>query len=135
MQVLGGDANGIEKQTAVFEDPRHVIDRANEYIRYCSTQSEGAKKRGRFANLAGFCRFLGVGVDTFEREMAEHPEAYGAICAMLEDEALNSDLSATLVSAYLKTRLGYGGKSEPRHTAEDGQIQLIFEHDIYEDGG
>lgn len=67
--------------------------------------------------------------------MAAFPEAVGVIRAMLEDEALNSEMAATLISAYLKTRLGYGEPSAAKHAADAGEVNLIFEHDIYEDGG
>ena len=58
------------------------------------------------------------------------------LCAMFEDEALNSGLSATLISAYLKKHLGYGDKAETasKSSMELEQIKLVFEHDIYEDG-
>ena len=101
----------------------------------CAAEIDGGKRRGRFPNLAGFCRFLGVGVDTYEGEMAAYPEAAGVIRAVLEDEALNSDMAATLLSAYLKKRLGYDVPSEPRHAAADtGELKIVFEHDIYADG-
>ena len=47
-------------------------------------------------------------------------------------EALNADVSPTLLSAYLKKRLGY----EKNAGSEicDGQLRVIFEHDITEDG-
>ena len=51
--------------------------------------------------------------------------------AILEDEALNSALSPTLVSAYLKKRLGYDG-TEKRASS---QLEISFEHDVFEDGG
>ena len=43
-------------------------------------------------------------------------------------------LSPTVVSAYLKHRLGYGEKSEAVSSADAGEIRLIFDHDISEDG-
>ena len=52
--------------------------------------------------------------------------------AVLEDEALNSDLSPTLLSAYLKRRLGYD--TPARALAQKDQICISFEHDIIEDG-
>ena len=110
--------------------------RAREYIEACAAERTGAKGRTRFPNLAGFCRTLGIGVDVFEKEMEAYPEVYGAICAMLEDEALNWEWSATLVSAYLKKRLGYGDKGEePRSVCESAETRLVFEHDVFEDGG
>ena len=85
-----------------------------------------------FPNVAGFCRFLGVSTGELERLAYEYPEGYGRILAVLEDEALNSDLSPTLLSAYLKKRLGYDTPSKS-NSAKD-QICISFEHDIIEDG-
>lgn len=112
-----------------------LMERARAYILECSC-GEGGKHGGRFPNLAGFCRYLGVGVEQFCLSMKERQEEYDALCAMLEDEALNSGLSATLISAYLKRHLGYGDKSEAaaKSSMELDQLKLVFEHDIYEDG-
>lgn len=85
-----------------------------------------------FPNLAGFCRYLGIGTGELERFGASHPEEYGRILAVFEDEALNSGLSATLVSAYLKKRLGYDS-SRQGYTDAAG-LQVSFDHDIFEDG-
>jgi hypothetical protein len=86
--------------------------------------------------MAGFCRYLGVGVEQFCLSMKERQEEYDMLCAMFEDEALNSGLSATLISAYLKKHLGYGEKTDTasKSSMELDQIKLVFEHDIYEDG-
>ena len=55
---------------------------------------------------------------------------------MFEDEALNSELSPTVVTAYLKQRLGYGEKQEThRASCELPELKLVFDHDIFEDGG
>ena len=89
--------------------------------------------KASFPNLAGFCRFLGVSTGELERLGGEYPEQYGRILAVLEDEALNSGLSATLISAYLKKRLGYDCTSKPLSEGEK-QLQIRFEHDILEDG-
>ena len=88
--------------------------------------------KASFPNLAGFCRFLGVSTGELERLGGEYPEQYGRILAVLEDEALNSDLSPTLLSAYLKRRLGYD--TPARALAQKDQICISFEHDIIEDG-
>lgn len=86
--------------------------------------------------MAGFCRYLGIGVEAFRHLMRERQEEYDTLCAMFEDEALNSGLSATLVSAYLKKHLGYGERAEGQGVSisEADRIKLIFEHDIYADG-
>lgn len=56
--------------------------------------------------------------------------------AALEDEALNIGNSATLITAYMKQRLGYGRVgAEPRFSCEAEKYELVFEHDILEDGG
>lgn len=85
-----------------------------------------------FPNLAGFCRYLGIGTGELESFGVAHPEEYGRILAVFEDEALNSGLSATLVSAYLKKRLGYD--SSHRSSLEAAGLQVSFDHDIFEDG-
>lgn len=89
--------------------------------------------RASFPNLAGFCRYLGVGTGELESLAAKYPSEHGKILAVFEDEALNSGLSATLISAYLKKRLGYD--SVPKTSSDkDKQLQIRFEHDILEDG-
>ena len=65
--------------------------------------------------------------------IAEHAPIHAA-GTVLEDEALNAELSPTVLTAYLKKRLGYGEKSEATTSAECGQLRLVFEHDILEDG-
>ncbi len=117
------------------KDIGDLAELARAYIESCSRE-EGGKHGGRFPNMAGFCRYLGMGVEQFCLSMKERQEEYDALCAMFEDEALNSGLSATLISAYLKRHLGYGEKSEAagKSSMELDQIKLVFEHDIYKDG-
>jgi hypothetical protein len=111
-----------------------------EYLRNCHTdknqdspQESKSKKdiETVFPNLAGFCRFIGIGTSELEDFGRENPCEYSKILAVLEDEALNSRLSPTLVSAYLKKRLGYDG-TKPQETSS--QLEIKFEHDIFEDG-
>lgn len=64
----------------------------------------------------------------------EYPEQYDALLSIFEDEALNSDRSATVLTAYMKEHLGFGEKKEGGATVNAGEIQLMFEHDIFEDG-
>jgi len=66
----------------------------------------------------------------------KYPDSYSALCLIFEDEAYNAEISATVLSAYLKKRLGYG---EPENTPDSsvnvaGPLKLIFEHDILSDG-
>jgi hypothetical protein len=91
-----------------------------------------AKSSACFPNVAGFCRFLGVGTGELEKLASEYPDEYGKILAVLEDEALNSGLSATLLSAYLKKRLGYD--MPQKNHSESTQLEISFEHNIMEDG-
>lgn len=111
-----------------------------EYLRSCRTDKsddppqERKDKRSKetvFPNLAGLCRFIGIGTSELEEFGRENPCEYGKILAVLEDEALNSSLSPTLVSAYLKKRLGYDGT---KPTEASPQLEIKFEHDIFEDG-
>ncbi len=95
---------------------------------------EGKKERSRFPNLAGFCRKLKIGTAELERISLEYPKQYGALLSLFEDEALNSTQSATILSAYMKEHLGFGEKKEGGASFTSGDVRLIFEHDIGEDG-
>ena len=109
------------------------------YLRECRPPSGDASKKGagRFPNLAGFCRWLGCGVSQIETLRLTHPEAADWLIAVMEDEALNNGagVSPTLLAAYLKRRLGYASeRAEAVAQAECGEMRVIFEHDIGEDG-
>jgi hypothetical protein len=106
------------------------------YLLQCRAECGGnPKSAGRIPNVAGFCRFLGATLSDFDRLRSTRPEIHGAICAALEDEALNSQMTATILSIYLKHRLGYSEeKKEERTVTDSGQLRLIFDHDAYEDG-
>ena len=110
---------------------RRLIER---YLKSCRAPEE--KKGGRFPNLAGFCRWLGCGVDALEQLKLTHPDEADYLIAVMEDEALNSPvLSPTVVGAYLKRRLAYGEKQSGASSLADcGEVRLVFEHDIAEDG-
>lgn len=130
----------------LYESGR-VSEILKEYIFACSnkesvventdTALESKRKRSvavskSFPNLAGFCRHLGVSTEELDKISCDYPSQYGKLLAVLEDEALNSDLSPTLISAYMKKRLGYDS-SAPKCNSES-QLQIKFEHDIFEDG-
>lgn len=99
-------------------------------------EAKKAAPVNRFPNLAGFCRFLGVGMAKMEQLAAKEPEIYDSLCAVFEDEALNSGVSASVLTPYFKKRLGYAEKAPASSSdGEDhGGIRLIFDHDIWEDG-
>ena len=115
----------------------------DEYITYCQRVSEdreggnaekrsAKKNKNRFPNVAGFCRYFNIGSKEYEALAAKYPNEFDRLYAIFEDEAFNSDVSPTLLSAYLKKRLGY----EKREGSEifDGQLKVLFDHDIMEDG-
>ena len=113
----------------------YLMSSLYDYIEECRAV-ESPKTGGKFPNLAGFCRHLGLGLDEFEDSLRDSPHVYGAICAVFEDEALNSPLSATVITAYLKRRLGYAQKAETKQTSFDlSEVKLVFDHDVFEDGG
>ena len=110
---------------------RRLIER---YLKSCRKAEE--KKGGRFPNLAGFCRWMGCGIEALERLRLTHPDDADYLVAVMEDEALNSPvLSPTVVGAYLKRRLAYGEKAASASSSADcGEVRLVFEHDVAEDG-
>ena len=119
-----------------------IVPLAEEYVKNCKSnvnviESKGGREKRveRFPNLAGFARSLGVGVSDIKNIEAKWPGYYGALLAIFEDEALNSDKNATILNAYIKERLNFGEKKESGATLPMGDVQLVFEHDIEEDGG
>ena len=116
----------------------NIINLLEQYVISCNTEPikdnsrSSQKAKQGFPNLAGFCRFLHVSTAELEVFGRENPDIYGRILAILEDEALNSAISPTVISAYLKKRLGYDAV---KHHTEQGQLEIKFEHDIFEDGG
>lgn len=108
---------------------------AEKYAETCHNAEDtgGARSRGgRFANMAGFARTVGVGVADIMALGAKYPEQYRAMLAILEDEALNSDKSATLIASYLKTRLELGERADEERSTPN--MTVVFEHDVISDG-
>lgn len=108
------------------------------YLKSCRPPPDADPKKdfGTFPNLAGFCRWLGCGISEVDALRLSHPHAADWLNAVMEDEAFNGSVrvSPTLLSAYLKRRLGYSDKIEAVSDAECGEVRVIFEHDISEDG-
>lgn len=114
-----------------------------DYISSCMQKSDanadGEKKIGkkkengycRFPNMAGFCRYLGIGIDDFLEASTHFPREADRLRAALEDEALNASLSPTVIAAYFKKRLGYEKESS---NTDVGIPEIRFEHDVWEDG-
>ncbi len=112
-----------------------LLARLEEYVATCRPPPDvdARKTSGRLANLAGFCRFLGCSIAALQAACAGEEELYSLICTTLEDELLTSTPSPSLLSYYLKKRLGYEESSEVA-SAQCGEMRLVFEHDILEDG-
>ena len=116
-----------------------LIHYVEDYLEICRVKTAHAREMGRkgyewFPNLAGFARMLGVSVGTLKKVNAHWPDQYGAMLAILEDEALNAEKSATLLNSYLKEHLGFGEKREGDAIVSTGNVKMIFEHNISEDG-
>lgn len=94
----------------------------------------GANERRELPNLAGFYRFYGFDGSDAERLKRECPDGFSSLCFILEDEALNSDISASVLSVYLKKRLGFETSEGSAVEHASDQLRLIFEHDILTDG-
>ena len=132
----------------IYENGR-VNEILEDYILSCSKKEtlfedsesasgEKAKSKKKsttpkaFPNLAGFCRYLGISIGELSDASRDYPAEYEKLLTVLEDEALNSSLSPTLISAYLKKRLGYAANN--KEDSAENQMQIKFEHDIFEDG-
>ena len=110
-------------------------DFAERYIMSCRNADDTQKKHSRFPNIAGFCRFFGISSDQLDYMKEKYPDSHSALCLIFEDEAFNADISASVLSAYLKKRLGYGGDDDTGSSVNvPGPLKLIFEHDIRSDG-
>lgn len=109
-------------------------DLAERYVLACREESVGAKRRERFPNISGFCRFCGIGACELAEMKRLYPEHYSSLCSIFEDEALNSELSATVLSSYLKKHLDFSENDPSVSEVNAGELRLIFEHDIEKDG-
>ena len=101
------------------------------YLKSCRQPSDGdvKKREERLPNFAGFCASLKCGTRALEHLRRTYPEIFDYLAAVLEDEALNSSRSPAIVNAYIKDKFGTWERGE-----DEDRVQLIFEHDILEDG-
>ncbi len=104
-----------------------LTELAERYIEFCA-------EKERMPNLAGFCRHARLGGKAVERLRRDFPEHYSELCLIFEDEALNADIPASILTAYLKKRLNYDDRAEESPPCEVGTLKLIFEHDVLKDG-
>ena len=100
-----------------------------QYVLECIRRTRAEeRKKSILPNIAGFCRFCGLGREDLEGLRKKFPQEYGALLSVFEDEALNSDLSSTALAYYMKNMLG-GESGE-----DEGSTVIRFEHDILSDG-
>ena len=135
IQSTGKDGDAVCSNFDAACRDGSIRDLAERYILECRKKDGGAKG-GRVPNLAGFFRYCGFDGSDLSRIPAEYPEIYSSLCMIFEDEALNSSLSPTVLSVYLKKRLGYNAEDNTgrQSVSGGGQLRLVFEHDITEDG-
>ncbi len=107
------------------------------YLEQCRAEVQtdllGSRKRAvlRFPNLAGFCRYLRVGMSELKALREQCFDIYDRLLAIFEDEALNSALSPTLLTSYMKKRLSFG---DADGALDRKEVTYCFEHDILADG-
>ncbi len=115
-------------------------DTVDAYLAECRSEgaigvsetAKKAKRMSRFPNLAGLCRYALTGTSDLSALKTEHPSEYDRLLAIFEDEALNAELSPTLLSAYVKRRITGADEGEMRQT--ESEVRYCFEHDIFADG-
>lgn len=138
------DFNGTKRDSVLSTlYKNNILDYiVEDYISTCHAVAQGStdetsfrrqtKHRSHFANLAGLCRYIGIGLSDLAVFSEEYPDEYDKLHAVFEDEALNSDVSPTILSAYLKKRLAYTKESDGAEEAKE--VRYCFEHDIFADG-
>ncbi len=100
-----------------------------QYVIECIRRTrEEERKKSILPNIAGFCRFCGIGREDLDSLRERFPREYSALLSVFEDEALNSDLSSTTLAYYMKNMLGNEVEEEESTTV------IRFEHDILSDG-
>lgn len=130
--------NGTQEQVLCrLYEGGELWDTVEAYLLTCRPDVEQGetqkrtKNVGRFPNLAGLCRYACTGTDDLEALARSFPEAYGRLLAIFEDEALNANPSATLLSYYVKRRIMDGSEAKVEGESE---VRYCFEHDVYADG-
>ena len=123
-----------------------LLQLAEKYVLWCDMAAQNTKEEGneakkqkrksaRLPNVAGFCRFLGIGASEYASLSKSYPDEFEKVECLFEDEALNSEVSPTLLGVYLKRRLGYDESTKiQKNDVDVGALKLIFEHDILADG-
>lgn len=133
-------AQAYRRAARMFRDGS-IVPEAEAYCSSC--RRRGGDKQERFPNLAGFSRYMGIGLCSLRALGERHAAVYDAILTLLEDEALNATRypcsSSTLTATYLRERLGAfeHDKTKDKGAAsskEAEMVKVVFEHDMAEDG-
>ena len=100
---------------------------AEQYVDFCL-----ARDHPRLPNMAGFFRWMELSAAARDHFIRAYPESYKTVRMIFEDEALNSPLPPSIVSAYMKQH--FASEQEDGSSQHEGKLTLIFEHDIEHDG-
>ena len=98
-----------------------VPNLAEQYVSVCLAESPP-----RLPNISGFFRWLKLSAAARDYFKNVYSQEYQTLNMIFEDEALNSSLPPSIVSAYIKQY--FSSENEPR------EITVAFEHDIKRDG-
>lgn len=111
------------------------VESEKKSVRSVQSDTKTAKTGKRLPNPAGFCRFLDLEREAYERLEAEFPVEVGRMRAIFEDEALNAALPASVLGFYLKYLLGEKEEDgDGVERGDGGEIFVSFAHDILTDG-
>lgn len=130
----------MAKSTTAFATPsfyKKLPSLLEAYVESCRPPPDADPKKnsGKLANWAGFCRYVGCTLPDLLHLRDVNARLFDHLCVVFEDELLNHSPSPTIMSAYLKKRVGYieNAERDEREIACN-QMNLIFEHNIEEDG-
>lgn len=109
-----------------------LIKKAEKYIAFCLSPE---LKKPRLPNMCGFFRWLGLSSLALDKLKREYPEKFRTLLMLFEDEALNSELPASIISTYMKQSFLKDAEEKTNEVSEEcGPITLVFDHDINIDG-
>ncbi len=100
---------------------KKLCEKLASYIEECKKSDN----KHALPNIAGFCRYIGASPDELQALKKTHPDDHAAVMTYLEDAALNSGATASLVNMYLRQ---YGFWSAP--VADE----FTCDHDMDADG-
>ena len=104
-----------------------LTELAEEYVTYCKANE------GRLPTMAGFFRRLGFGARELDHLKNTHRDDYRTVMMIFEDEVINSQRPASLVSSYMRQYFRCDD-DEAASEQKCGAVTLLFDHDISIDG-